>query len=388
MRMLASLSGLTYFIGTKVTPRALMRRHRLELISTSLACERMSFQPEAGAREAVEEGDGCCMSLLQAREIYGDRGDDAAEASAAAVAGGARGGSSSSSSSSVSRPEPGTLHNVVPFARPLAGSSASADQQRHSRWLLQQQQQIATAQLAALEAATLAGGSSGNNGTTTTSSSTTTTSSSSTPVLGPASTDTTTTTGGGMPTATTTSSSSSGGPATNGSKGAAWKPTDLVAAKLGEVAAAASSATLAPLASAASAAGAAALAPIASAAGSLGVVSSRLFPSATSMAAAAPSQQQLPDRLAGAAIAGAAMEVAAADLNGRDAACPSEWFVADDARTHTRYFIIQGSDSLDHWKTNVLFEPVVFEDPAFGIRVSRPALRLGTCRQRRSIGLT
>ncbi len=49
--------------------------------------------------------------------------------------------------------------------------------------------------------------------------------------------------------------------------------------------------------------------------------------------------------------------------------CPSEWFVVDDPATDTRYFVIQGSDTLDHWKLNLTFDPVVFEDPALGVKV-------------------
>ncbi|KAK9906702.1 hypothetical protein WJX75_006470 [Coccomyxa subellipsoidea] len=50
---------------------------------------------------------------------------------------------------------------------------------------------------------------------------------------------------------------------------------------------------------------------------------------------------------------------------------PTEWYVADDAVSHTRYFVIQGSDSIDHWKVNLTFDPVVFEDPSLGIKVHR-----------------
>ncbi|KAF6252062.1 Alpha/Beta hydrolase protein [Scenedesmus sp. NREL 46B-D3] len=53
--------------------------------------------------------------------------------------------------------------------------------------------------------------------------------------------------------------------------------------------------------------------------------------------------------------------------------CPSEWFVCDDEASSTRYFVIQGSDSLDHWKTNLMFEPVAFEDAGLGIKVHRGA---------------
>lgn len=31
----------------------------------------------------------------------------------------------------------------------------------------------------------------------------------------------------------------------------------------------------------------------------------------------------------------------------------------------------QGSTSLEHWHINLQFEPVVFEDPAFGVRIHR-----------------
>ena len=49
---------------------------------------------------------------------------------------------------------------------------------------------------------------------------------------------------------------------------------------------------------------------------------------------------------------------------------PTEWFVADDPMSRTRYFIIQGSDTLDHWKVNLTFDPVVFEEPSLGVKVS------------------
>ncbi|CAM8930296.1 unnamed protein product [Rhodiola kirilowii] len=40
---------------------------------------------------------------------------------------------------------------------------------------------------------------------------------------------------------------------------------------------------------------------------------------------------------------------------------PCEWFICDDHRTATRYFVIQGSESLASWQANLLFEPVQFE---------------------------
>ncbi|KAG1654199.1 hypothetical protein FOA52_009380 [Chlamydomonas sp. UWO 241] len=51
--------------------------------------------------------------------------------------------------------------------------------------------------------------------------------------------------------------------------------------------------------------------------------------------------------------------------------CPSEWFVADDPAQQTRVFVIQGSDTIDHWRLNLTFDPVVFEDPKFGVTVHR-----------------
>ncbi|KAK2080100.1 hypothetical protein QBZ16_002496 [Prototheca wickerhamii] len=40
---------------------------------------------------------------------------------------------------------------------------------------------------------------------------------------------------------------------------------------------------------------------------------------------------------------------------------PTHWFVADDPRDGTRYFVIQGSDSWDHWRVNLTLDPVEFE---------------------------
>ncbi|GAV82531.1 Lipase_3 domain-containing protein [Cephalotus follicularis] len=40
---------------------------------------------------------------------------------------------------------------------------------------------------------------------------------------------------------------------------------------------------------------------------------------------------------------------------------PCEWFVCDDDQSGTRFFVIQGSESLASWQANLLFEPVDFE---------------------------
>ena len=38
-----------------------------------------------------------------------------------------------------------------------------------------------------------------------------------------------------------------------------------------------------------------------------------------------------------------------------------EWFVADDSTGLTRFFVVEGSDSVDSWKSNLTFEPAQFE---------------------------
>ncbi|OIW07024.1 hypothetical protein TanjilG_02658 [Lupinus angustifolius] len=40
---------------------------------------------------------------------------------------------------------------------------------------------------------------------------------------------------------------------------------------------------------------------------------------------------------------------------------PCEWFVCDDDQSGTRYFVIQGSETLASWQANLLFEPIQFE---------------------------
>ncbi|CAI9781072.1 unnamed protein product [Fraxinus pennsylvanica] len=40
---------------------------------------------------------------------------------------------------------------------------------------------------------------------------------------------------------------------------------------------------------------------------------------------------------------------------------PCEWFACDDDQSATRFFVIQGSESLASWQANLLFEPVKFE---------------------------
>ncbi|KAF6134626.1 hypothetical protein GIB67_022913 [Kingdonia uniflora] len=40
---------------------------------------------------------------------------------------------------------------------------------------------------------------------------------------------------------------------------------------------------------------------------------------------------------------------------------PCEWFTCDNDQSRTRFFVIQGSDSMASWQANLLFEPIQFE---------------------------
>ncbi|WOL10292.1 hypothetical protein Cni_G19047 [Canna indica] len=50
----------------------------------------------------------------------------------------------------------------------------------------------------------------------------------------------------------------------------------------------------------------------------------------------------------------------AKDLNSAKS-LPCEWYICDDDSSGTRYFVIQGSETLASWQTNLLFEPIEFE---------------------------
>jgi hypothetical protein len=133
-------------------------------------------------------------------------------------------------------------------------------------------------------------------------------------------------------------------------RAASWHtPADdvaaLVAAKLSEAAGAAAAAAMQPIASAAE-----------TLSGSLSFVGA-----------------SLPFQAGGAAAAAGVLVPASGAAPVK--ACPSEWFVCDDEEQHVRYFVIQGSDSLDHWITNLTFDPVPFEEAGLGVKVggrSRP----------------
>eukprot|EP00963_Diacronema_lutheri_P002230 scaffold148_cov341-Pavlova_lutheri.AAC.38 len=51
--------------------------------------------------------------------------------------------------------------------------------------------------------------------------------------------------------------------------------------------------------------------------------------------------------------------------------CPVEWFVCDSEDEKVRYLVIQGSDSVASWRSNLSFDPVPFENEELGIRVHR-----------------
>ncbi|KAL3531524.1 hypothetical protein ACH5RR_010846 [Cinchona calisaya] len=53
-------------------------------------------------------------------------------------------------------------------------------------------------------------------------------------------------------------------------------------------------------------------------------------------------------------------QAVADDLNSTRSS-PCEWFICDDDQSATRFFVIQGSESLASWQANLLFEPVQFE---------------------------
>ncbi|KAH1136243.1 hypothetical protein AAZX31_10G014400 [Glycine max] len=53
-------------------------------------------------------------------------------------------------------------------------------------------------------------------------------------------------------------------------------------------------------------------------------------------------------------------QAVADDLNSAHST-PCEWFVCDDDQSATRFFVIQGSETLASWQANLLFEPIKFE---------------------------
>lgn len=294
MRKLVHLSSQTYYMD-KLVPSKVQKWHGMELISTSLCCERVTYSPALNAEETMCEGDGMATSMEEAMDVYKSlkRSVDSA---------------------------PRSMSNVVPFRRlsaptlkPAAVDSTSLDASE-----LEELEKLLFTQLNTAEPSVQK----------------------QQPQTGEVS----------------LAVGESKEPSSEQQQQQRWNPADIVAAKLSEAAAAASSAALQPLASAAGSLYA----------GSLSLVSSAFNPAPQS------------DRVASMAIAGiASAEVAASHPNSKEvkeastSGCPSEWFVVDDHESMTRYFVIQGSDSIDHWKTNITFEPMEFEGT--GIKVHRGA---------------
>ncbi|KAJ9527248.1 hypothetical protein QJQ45_025478, partial [Haematococcus lacustris] len=369
MRRLCHLTSLTYKMHL-VTPRALRRKHALDLVTTSWACEVRTYEPSKTAIEIASEGDGMAMSMSEASALY-IPGDPTSPEQPSTPA-------PSSSSPSLSLYEPAAADGQGSGLPPttLHPATASADSGR------------------AIPLSLL-------------------------PADPPSPS-------GADPTAADASKAGAG-------IARRWQSTgEMVAALVMEAASAASSvaasataAATSPLASAASSlyAGLASL-PIASALGA-GPLSSAPTAAAAVMAAAAkaaaagvggavaalpgtpPSSKgstasgagsggagslastALPAAAAAsslaaslaAAAAGPAAIAAAPGSTSRLAApvqsttgspaCPSEWFVCDDPASAVRYFVIQGSDTFDHWKLNLTFDPVIFEDPGLGVKVHR-----------------
>lgn len=61
-------------------------------------------------------------------------------------------------------------------------------------------------------------------------------------------------------------------------------------------------------------------------------------------------------------------QAVADDLNSMHSS-PCEWFICDDDESSTRFFVIQGSESLASWQANLLFEPIQFEVQFYSRRV-------------------
>jgi len=162
----------------------------------------------------------------------------------------------------------------------------------------------------------------------------------------------------------------------NSSSSSSWNPADLVAAKLSEAAAAASAATLQPLASAAGSLYAGSINLVSSV---TSTVTSSVTASVTSYALGPAADQVVRDAIAGITSA----EIAQQPPKQHRGQRRPPHLLAASARlsglwqmtrpVNIRYFVIQGSDSLDHWKTNLMFEPVLFEGPDMGVRVHRGA---------------
>jgi len=376
IRMLSSLCAQTYYIE-RLTSRSLWRRHRLELVSTSRACElrgarggplaQQRASPSGfssagyssgspGSSAPPSPGRGALLLPSQEREereafedALGD--SDAMAASPAQAAAAAAAADAAASLASAGAPPTDALAAAA-LARVQAADAPAA----------------AAEVVAAEEAAALVA-------------------SGSVPAA-PLPRQSATDLVASRLAAAAQAAAAAAAPLASAAGSAVGSAASAAASNVGSLAAAAGAAAPEPLravagAAAAGAAGVAGNLPLRAVAGSL-----------QSAAAAGHSTAVATIALVTAAVqstwgsSGEASKVSGSGLDGSDpdgdggacAASPTEWFVADDPGSHTRYFVIQGSDTLDHWKVNLTFEPVPFEDPDLGVKVHRgvyeAALRL------------
>jgi hypothetical protein len=300
-------------------PRKLERWHGLEMITSSLACERVVYEPALSPEETIYEGDGMAVSVDDAMHTYNCLRGVAAYAD--------------------------PKSNVLPLPRSMSDSLRPAlehhQQQQHHVDVPSRGQQAA-------EGLALPSSSSAMPGTA-------------------QSTHKQQQQAAG--TALVPVSSDAVGLAKQQQQ-SRWGAADLVASKLSEAAAAASSAALQPLAAASSAA----LQPLASAAAAASTAAAAASSAALQPLASASSAALQPlasaagslyagsrslmaylpgiDKLTAAAISNqisdiASAEVAVSHANSKEvkaastSACPSDWYVADDPTEAVRYFVIQ-----------------------------------------------
>jgi Lipase (class 3) len=173
------------------------------------------------------------------------------------------------------------------------------------------------------------------------------------------------------PAITTTTAAAAPPPAQAPGTSSTPSPTEIVANSLSAAAAAAATAASSAAGSVYSAAAPLA-APIAN-------NISTFASSATSPLASVASQLQNAAAAGQAGTVATLATVSAAVMSGKisptsaaqQCVSPTEWYVADDEESHLRYFVIQGSDNMDHWKVNLTFDPVTFEDSSLGVKVHR-----------------
>lgn len=263
VRMLSSLSALTYFMNT-LTPESLRRRHDLHLVTSSLACNLTPRSPKASPLQAIVDGDATAAYVPFVVSMNKEEEE--------------------SSSSSVV--ENSLAMQVISRVEPI---TKTKQQQQEQAW---------------------------------------------------------------------------------GEAG----PADLVSSGISAAASAAAVAASVATSAAGSVYSAAAPIAVPFASNITSFTSSAAAPLAT-VASTLQSAAVAGQSTAAATIAtvSAAVMSREGSKSGQSVDCvsPTEWYVADDAASHMRYFVIQGSDNMDHWRVNLTFDPVAFEDPELGVHVHR-----------------